>query len=476
VLHELLSASPDAVFGTPEACLAHVHAVRDAYTALDRGALGADRSLELKFAALHWRRRLISRLDESPPAWLTSDDNTLAELTGALQTRLPGPLISRLSRLAAPRTRDYLLAIQGRGAGAHGEYRALAGPDATLNIRANRDSAWPFERWKRKSAFSRYEFSGVGVNYRGIRFLPGDILLANVNLDGNGVYTALSEPTRFSSHAAVFAILEDEDGRYPAVLETYEKGVRAVPLNVFLGEGFCAYVEVYRHEDLDDTHAAAINNAAFRLMTQARGYNFDSTDDDRDYVSCCTVGRLIHADAGLEPVAFKSRIEHSVIRENLERLGYTFFDFFAPVDYLIDGKFRCIGWVDNGQFEDLLARELVEGHFRKLFMTRRLNPARLPYKSRLNHWGIGHIRRQSLIGRAIGLIEGFDDRSLPKGPDQLLALITIVEARLGRAIKRTRSWVRDLDVGPACFSLHEFIARPDVQRRLESELEFPWLE
>jgi len=476
VLNELLREPLEAVLSTPEACLEKTLAVRDAYTALDRGELGADRILEFKFAVMHWRRRLIARLHQDPPGWLGSDDNILADIIGALHARLPEPLVADLSSCVAPRTRDYLLAIQGAGSGSHPEYRALAGPGVTLNITANRDSPWPFERWKRNPAFASYQLSGAGVDYRGVHFRPGDVLLANVNLDGNGIYTTLSDPTRFSSHAAVFAILEDENRRYPAVLETYEKGVRAVPLNVFLGERFCAYVEVFRHKALDEGRIPGINRSARSLMSRAKGYNFDSTDDDRDYVSCCTVPRLLHADVGIEPAAFKSRIRHPVIQDNLERLDYSFFDFFAPVDYLLDDNFQCVGWVDNHQFEDLVARELVEGYFRELFMTRRLNPKRLPYKSRVNHWGIRHIRRHSLLGRAISAVEGFDHRSLPKGPDRLLATITVVEDQLGRAIKRARRWVRELEIDCDYFCLNDFTRRPEVRRRLEEDLRLSWLE
>ena len=71
------------------------------------------------------------------------------------------------------------------------------------------------------------------MRYRGVEFTPGDVLLANVNLDGNGVYTTLSDPKSFSSHSAFFAVLKHDGRRFPVVVETYEKGLRPVPLSVF---------------------------------------------------------------------------------------------------------------------------------------------------------------------------------------------------------------------------------------------------
>ncbi len=472
-LHRVL---PETGLDSPEACAERARIVHDSYKRLDRRELGADEILELKFATLYWRHKLLSGLGESASSWASPDHNTLTAIVDALNSRIPDAALAGLSRRLDPETRDYLLARQGVPPDPGSPHRALAGPGTTLDIKANRSSAWPFRRWKQKPEFSVYELDGDGVNFRGLHFRPGDILLANVNIDGNGVYTTLSDPTRFSSHAAVFAILADGGRRYPAVIETYEKGVRAVPLNVFLGPRFCAYVEVYRHKDLEERHTRAVNEAALAMLGRVRGYNFDSQSDDRDYVSCCSVGRLLHADAGLEPASCKSRIQNPVIQSNLESLGYTFFDFFAPVDYLLDPNFECIGWVDNQQFEDLLARELVENYFRELFMTRRLDANRFPLMGRVNRWGIGHIRRRSLVGRAIGMLEGFDHRSLPKGPDHLMAVITIAEAQLGRAIRRTRHWLGSLDHAPPQFSLREFAQRPEVRAHLQQNLRLRWLE
>lgn len=476
MLHELLREPLDACLDTPEDCRERARAIRDAYTSLNRQELGADRVLEIKFAGLHWRHKLLNRLQSNPPAWLGADDNIVGDIFAQINCRLPDALLASLARSATADTYHYLLALQGRPSGHSPQLDVLAGPGVTLKIRANRDSPWTFNRWKREPAFARYDFSGEGVNYRGVHFRPGDVLLANVNLDGNGVYTTLSEPTRFSSHAAIFAMLEDGARRFPAVVETYEKGVRAVPLNVFLDPSFCAYVEIYRHTDLEPAHFPGVNRAAVSLMMQAKGYNFDSSEDNRSYVSCCSVARLIHADAGVEPASIKSRISHPVIQANLERLGYRHFDFFAPVDYLLDTNFRCTGWVDNYQFEDLLAREIVEGYFREQFMTRTLNPKRFPLRSRVNEWGIGHIRRGTLVGRAIGRVEGFDPDTLPKGPDPLLAVITLVEAQLGRVIKRAKRWVRRTTYAPDYFSLPDFAGRSDVRHFLASNLKLRWLE
>lgn len=477
MLDELLREPPKTCLTDPDTCLAMVRQIRDSYKLLDRVQVGAEQILELKFATQYWRRSLLSLLcGDPPPPWVKSDHSTLIDIVDALGTRLPKSLVSSLSKNVDQKTIHELMAHQGVTSPEYPQFKALAGPGIDLDITANRDSPWSFTRWKRQSAFRNYEFSGDGVIFRSVHFRPGDVLLANVNLDGNGVYTILSDPTRFSSHSAVFVVIEDDEGRYPAVIETYEKGVRAVPLNVFLSAKFCAYVEVSRHRKLDSIPTGTINNLALDMVNRVRGYNFYSTEEERDYVSCCVVGSQLHRDAGLEPASWKSRIQHPRIRENVAKLDFTTYDFFSPVDYLLDRNFVCAGWVDNYQFENLLARELVEGYYRELFMNRTLNPARFPFRCRLNYWGIRQIRRQSLFGKVIGYVEGFDHRSLPKGPDPLLAVVTVVEAQLGRVVKQTRRWLDAYDNWPEYFSLADFSRRPEVRRYLETELKLRWLE
>jgi hypothetical protein len=340
---------------------------------------------------------------------------------------------------------------------------------------ANRSSRWSFNRWKRLREFSEYQFEGDGVRYRGNWFRPGDVLLANVNLDGNGVYTSLSDPKNFSSHSAFVAILQDAGRSFPAVIETYEKGVRAVPLSVFLGPRFSAYVEVYRSRRMSSDHAKLVNASALAFTENVKGYNFDSEDSDRQYMSCTSVGRFLLQDAGLPPVPTKSSIGAPGIVRNLTKVGYTFFSFFAPVDYLLDEAMYCVGWIDNNQFSRLLTRELVDRKFREQFASRDLDPRKFPRMWRLNLWGIRHIRRQTLFGRLLAVATGFNHISLPKGPDELISVITLVESQLGKVIDRVHSPVEQRLTNEIFFDVERFADDPGVQAMLSENMNLPWL-
>lgn len=459
----------------------HIRAGNDAYLNLPRPRGDARAILGAKLAASHWRQRVLAKLlntAEAQSAAGSLEVDRLVDNLIALNLYLDQSQRKRLEALLPDRssTLGRVLAHQGLRLPDAPEHHQLAGPDVDLKIEVNRSSAWPFAKWQTMPAFAEYQFEGELVRYRGLTLQPGDVLLANVNLDGNSVYTSLSEPKGYCPHAAVFAILEAGGKRFPAVVETYEKGLRAVPLNVFLNARYVAYAEVYRHQALRPEHGAQVGAAAHDAIAQARGYNFYTCDPDPEYVSCTSLAQVVYQRLGLPRIASVSSIGHPGIQENLRRLGYHEFDpFFAPVDFLLNPDFRCVGWVDNNQFPRLLARELVEVGFRRLLERGQLDTRRMPLAHHINHWGIRHMRRRTPLGRIISKVMGFNHLSLPRGPDPMLAIITPVEADLGRAVRRLVPLVdRYLD-GRETFVLDTMLADPEVQAAIDTTVNLRWL-
>lgn len=472
------TALPDAA--CPIVLGDHIRAGNDAYLELPRPDGDARAILGAKLAASHWRQRLLEKLlasAEVQAAAGTLAADRLVDNLVALNLYL-GPLQrQRLERLLPDRSAlGLVLAHQGLRSPDAPEHHRLAGPDVDLKIEVNRSSAWPFAKWRQMTTFAEYQFDGDCVRYRGLLLQPGDVLLANVNLDGNSVYTSLSEPKGYCPHAAVFAILEAEGRRFPAVVETYEKGLRAVPLNVFLNARYVAYAEVYRHQALRPEHAEQVSAAAHDAIAQARGYNFYTCDPDPAYVSCTSLAQVVYQRLGLPRIGSVSSIGHPGIRENLKRLGYHAFDpFFAPVDFLLNPDFRCVGWVDNNQFPRLLARELVEVGFRRLFERGQLDTRKMPVAHHINHWGIRHMRRRTPLGRIISKVMGFDHLNLPRGPDPMLAIIAPVEADLGRAVRRLVPLVNRYLDGRDEFVLDAMLAEPDIQAAIDRTVRLRWL-
>jgi hypothetical protein len=442
--------------------------------------------LRNKVRSVHWRSRMLERLlaaaaSPEPPA-----PAGLVEDLLALNVRLDEVAQARLAKaIGAGEGLGRVLAHQGQRHAATPHLHDLAGPDLDLDIEVNRDSPWPFERWSTQPAFAEYRFEGNGVRYRGLLLQPGDLILPNVNLDGNFVYSALSDPKGFCPHSAVFVMLEANGLRYPAVLETYEKGLRAVPLCVFLNARYISYAEIYRHRDLQGADVSQVSGAALALLALARGYNFNTLDhDDCTYVCCTTVARQLYQTLGLPVLDQFGAIRDPGIRANMQRLDYEFLDvFFTPIDFVRSDVFRFVGVVDNAQPARLIARELVEQRFRHCFSKGTIRSERLPLMVKLTHFGIGQMRGRTLVGRLISGVMGFDHISLPKGPDRILAIVEPLEVELGKAVrgilpevqKRLAAATRGDSAERADFDLDEWLADPSMRARVEQLLPMRWL-
>jgi hypothetical protein len=403
---------------------------------------------------------------------------TLVDSLLTVGARLDDAALAKLEALVPDRAlRAEVLAAQGRRCPHTPELHALAGPDLDLKIEVNRDSPWPFERWREDERFADYHFEDGGVRYRGLHLMPGDLLLANVNLDGNFVYSALSDPKGFCPHSALFAILEHEGVRYPAVVETYEKGLRAVPACVFLNERYISYVEVYRHTDFDDSAAERASAVLHSAIERARGYNFDTTDADEVYVCCTSVAQQFYTALGLDPVREIGAIEDPGVRRNMQALDYHYLDaFLTPIDFVLCPHLEFVGHIDNGQPARLLAREFVERRFRHCFSTGRIDPERLPLPARVNHFGIRHMRARTALGRVVSRIMGFDHTNLPKGPDRILAIVEPLEAELGGAVRRLLPEVEARLGELETTDVADFLADPELNARADALLPMRWLQ
>ena len=351
---------------TLDEALAHYHA-------LPRARGDAWAILEGKLATTLARQRALeTRL-------ALADDTALHEDLIAVGARLSQDQKRRAEGRLSAEAFAALLAAQGERASGGSSFDLRAGPAIDLKIEVNRDSPWPFERWRLTPEFAAYEMDEDRVFYRGLWLQPGDLLLPNVNLDGNFVYSALSDPKGFCPHSAIFALLEHEGQRFPAVVETYEKGLRAVPLCVFLNDRYISYAEVYRHRELLDGAPAEASALAHDALAEARGYNFNTVDDDRAYLCCTSQARQFYLRLGLADLEAVGRVALPGIRANFETMKYPHLDaFFTPIDFIRSDRFVFQGSIDNQQPERLITRELVERRFRERFAAGGLHWDRVP--------------------------------------------------------------------------------------------------
>ena len=462
--------APDRADGDPRASIAIENT---AYRALPRHGGDAWAILAAKLRCVHWRARMVERL----LADTALDPEERVDALLALAVRLgPGQIERLRARTPLGDGVARVLAAQGQRDAGAAHLDDLAGPDLDLRIEVNRESPWTFARWSERPAFADYRFEADGVRFRGLLLRPGDLILPNVNLDGNFVYSALSDPKAFCPHSAVFVILQARGRRWPAVIETYEKGLRAVPLCVFLNARYVSYAEIYRHRGLDGASVDHVSDVALAALEVARGYNFNTLDDDRSYVCCTQVARQLYQDLGLPVLESFGAIVDPGVRETMTRLDYPHLDvFFTPIDFVRSELFGLVGWVDNGQGGKLVARELVEQRFRERFSRGSLDSERLPLKVRLLHFSILQVRARTPLGRLISAVMGFDHVSLPKGPDRILAIVGPLEAELGRAVRGILPEVERHLAQTDELDLRAVLAHPELRTRVDALLPMRWM-
>ena len=416
-------------------CSENINAVLASFQSLDRSKIDPGELVEMKYTMQHWRREVARRaLDE-----LHNKKLDYVACLANLGLYLPESYLHQLLQISNARDIAHLIALQGnhtmlQQTSFYREFASLAGPKSRLSFRATKENTrWPYEKWSKNTDFCQYQYCEDGVYYRGYFFRPGDVVLTNVNLDGNGPFTALSEPRNYATHCGFIAILQEKLGKFPVVVETYERGVRAIPLSLFISPNFNSYAEVYRLKGITASQTEKINQAAPQVIREVWGYNFDTLDTDRRYLSCTTVGSVLFEAAGIEAIRAASVFSDAQIAQNCDTLGFYCRHYLSPIDYMRDERMEFVAAIDNNHFEKSVVREISDRCFKQLFSTKKVQLNRFPISFKLTVWGIEQIRKQTILGRIFGGVKRFNPRNLPKGEANLLAVIELLYSKLGRA-------------------------------------------
>lgn len=426
------------------------------FISLPRNKYSCIELVDLKFKMQHWRKKIVSlvssSLDENPStnellnilAILTATsirpDTTFSQkLFGVVLKQKASPKVTNAAALyfANINEHQFLKTISPNVAG---DILRIAGPSRELSLIANAPSKFTFDKWSQDEEFTKYRFISIngksGVRYRGVDLLPGDVLLCNVNRNGNGVYTFLCEPRSYAYHLGVFAIIDHETGPLPAIIEAYKLGVRAIPLSSFFTPKFNSYVEICRLKNQPTDFGTKINAYAAIIENEVRGYNFDTEDPDRRYLACTTVASLMFEKAGVAPISTKSGYtQNQKVQRSLRNVDFVLPAFLSLSDFLVDERMEVVGVIDNGHFDLSLARELCERHFVKSLQRMEMSVSKLPPMVAISRFAIRAIRSGSLLGRIIGFFAGFTPSNLPKGPEKVLAVIEFYEHQLKAAVK-----------------------------------------
>ncbi|MBI4041448.1 MAG: hypothetical protein HY390_06245 [Deltaproteobacteria bacterium] len=455
------------------------------YQHFDRSQLSAQDFIELKFQLSHWKKMtkeyLLKKISE-----ITEDDKELFVYLSALQKlkvklspyeiRAIGQHPFLKSITLRPLFSD-LLSQQGSLKEWKEEFdpaflKSLlpqAGPQEDIAIFPIHASKWSFKKWGALAEFSHYAFKGDELHYRGLTLRAGDFLVANLTHKGDGVYTMLFDPRCSFSHFAYVAFLEQDGKKYPAAIEIYEFGVRAVPLSTFLSPYFSPYLEVYRLKSVPKNWAAAINQKAKEMIQEVHAYNFYFEEDNEKYLSCTTVGTCALRRTGVLPLKANGILQGN-IGENVKKLGVQNLKALSPMDYVISDRVQFIGTIDNNQFSSEVHKELVLRRIRHLFEIKTLAFEKFPFRYRINRWGIEKINNRSIIGSLFMWAEGFRAETFPRGPIDGMAMVEILEAETAKAVEHARSIINPLIDPDFPFSIHTLEENKDLQSEIDQTL------
>ncbi len=371
-------------FGAPEqgrfATVLRAAQTEERYRALNRSAMSRSELAELKFGMQHWRK-------------------CLKPLRSVPAREVPDQII--------------------------------------LDIQPQKASPWSWERWSQIPELSEYRFSNLdssgrpgGLTYRGIRYRAGDLLLVDQNTHYSGIFAGLMDQPNLASHIGIVVILEKAGRYFPAVIESFELGVRAIPLSVFLSADFTSYAEVFRLREAPEDWGADLEKVAIEILSEPHGYDFYAQDKAQDgvrrYLTCTTLISCFFEKTGVKSVSPASRF-HSRVQPALQKLGLGVSLILTPTDILQDPRFSCVGVVDHATVALNLARALVAREIRDTLGSGVLDFSALPWSVHFRRWGIGQVQRNTRLGRFLRDRAGFSEGSFPRGPVLLLSIVAIVD-------------------------------------------------
>lgn len=435
-----------------EKILSQIIEINQDFLKIPRAFKRANEMTEIKFSLQKMRRVVLNALIKMPidsfsisaikelRINLSSEEKEL--LLKQFNSQLEGPFIDLFTQLGAHQELTHHFSHRHDMA----SLLKMAGPKKILPMVANRRSRATTKKWMRDHQFSDYQFSEDGVLFKGMELRPGDMILSSVNLDGNGIYTTLVEPKGYAYHFGIFAIVEYAGKRFPIVLETYEIGVRLVPLHQFFSKSFNCYFEAYRLNQVPPQFYTKINQLAMDLPDKVKGYNFDTEDPDHTYLACTSVATYLFKQLELEPIATQSHYSSDTqILKNLDEIELKTGPFLSPWDFIASDRTHCVGFWDNDYFLLNICRELCEKYTENLFKTKQLSLSRAPLLYYFNSFGVKQIQKNTLLGRAIGGIVGFNINNLPNASYKVLAMIEIFEHTMEKCVRKLYQTLKSSD-------------------------------
>lgn len=465
-----------------------IEEINNQFASLPRSEAPVEDLREMKFHLQYWRKTTAEKI-MATTRQETNVDQLIAQLEAltALRFTLSAesidllvalPLITQESAAAAEMVE--LLSQQGQGVALDKMQQqlsldlskfslALAGPRANVPIMPLMPSKFPFELWSEEEEFDHYAYPDSSSNntilYKGMVLKAGDFILMNTNDSGDANFSSIGNERAYVSHFGIVAFLERNQKRYPVGIEMHRDGLRAVPLSRFLSRDFAAYLEIYRLRGMNEQWGDRINVAVAEELNKPRGYDFHSQEVDRRYLNCVTVGSLFLELSGVELFEPKTTVREDIL-DDLAKMGLHYELLLTPTDIVRSPRVDFVGTMDQGRYNELLARDLTAGQLVGIFNEGTVDFSRAPLIYNFYRWSVAQIKKDNIFGKLILKLENMDRGNLPNGSNELIAWVTPFENRYNKLVEKALPLLipRIEKLGP---SLSEIQNDPEIRKILQ---------
>ncbi|XZE18555.1 hypothetical protein SH449x_003852 [Pirellulaceae bacterium SH449] len=295
------------------------------------------------------------------------------------------------------------------------------------------------------------------VVYRGITWLSGDHIAADLAKPGEGTIDAIGEDTPVYTHSGLYIDLwSEKHGQFvPSVLEIHKYGMRLVPLAAFVSPKVIYHARVLRHPNMDEQikerDIRLELSSAIRNMP-AIAYDWQGRDPIDDFskrspaeYTCSAVCVTLLEIAGFPHVITRTRVVPKAAT-NLGRVNQKGVSEFNSTSALTHGSgLVTAGTIDNQRFADNFARYAMVGHSSvpgsagHALATMELNPKKFPISFSKYVVEI-HAGRTRLIGGMLQKAAGFATGTFPEsGSPELISYWLISNELLRESSQQFRN-------------------------------------
>ena len=459
--------------------------INNAVIQLERNKLNRSDLLELRVGLSQWRLRGRQHLCKialatQEPALFQSALESLIALAAVLpQETLSGlanqanrfskrehtQLLQRLTSLQGDPKKAVVLSTLAIKASATDLM-----PNFVPEIKASRASDWTTERILSTPALSRYQRDQQGhVIFRGLHLAPGDLLLVNLANPSEGLFTSFTKTTNYASHLALYVELRNGNHLYPCVFESYEHGIRIVPLITYFNPSHTHFVEIYRFRSQPKNATLKLDKAVISALAKPHGFNIhidEAKSQNGKYITCTTAITRILLQAGFA-IPTQSTPIAPFVQSNLERLGIYARQFLTPSDFMHMPQLQVLGWIDNQHWQLKLSSFLAVSLFNQAISTRILEP-RHDGAYMIYRFGSKNILQDTFVlGGLLRWFFGFTPDNFPAGPADGLAFVLRVEEEMDAAVLAiAEDFANNADfyLEQNWFSIHATFANTQVKR------------